>query len=109
MAQTKQSCFPKSNRGNIHVLVGAGGFIAVPSNPVTPVPVEVEQHGIELDMGMLLHTIPHLQQFCRPVGFALRSGLLDSPYHVIIRGAVTTLSYMDISYSLHWELWYKKL
>ena len=62
MAQAEQSCFPKSNRSNVHVLVGAGGFIAVPSHPVIAVPVKVKQHGIEPDMGMLLHTLPDPQQ-----------------------------------------------
>lgn len=68
MAQAKQPCFPKGYRGNVHVLVGACGFVAVPAHAVTAVPVEVEQHGIELNTGMLLHALPDLKQLCRPVG-----------------------------------------
>lgn len=39
VTQTEQACFPKSRRCDVHVFIAAAGFIAVPSNAVTAVPV----------------------------------------------------------------------
>jgi hypothetical protein len=84
MTQTEWSSFPEGHRSNIHVFVGAGGFIAVPADPVTAILVEIVQYNIKFNIGMLLHTLADLKQFCGQSGSALRSGLLVSLYHVVI-------------------------
>ena len=68
MAQTKESCFPESHRCDVHVLVATGGFIAVPSNNVNTIPLEIKKDGIKINIGMLLHTLPDLKELDRPVG-----------------------------------------
>jgi len=62
MAQPEKPCFAKNYRSDVHFLVDAGGFIAVPAHTVSAVPVEIKQHGIKFNTGMLLHTFPDLEQ-----------------------------------------------
>jgi hypothetical protein len=69
VTQAKQACFPESHRCDVHILVAAaGGFITVPAHPVTSIPVQIKQHCIKFNMGMLLYALPDIKEFDWPVG-----------------------------------------
>ena len=68
MAQTKQTGFTKGHRSDVHIFVAGCSFIAVPSDTVSAVPVEIKEHRVKTDLRLIFNPLPDLQQFFRPVG-----------------------------------------
>lgn len=95
MPKPEWPCLPKSYRCNARVLSDHMLLVRMPRDTVIAIAVKIKQHSVKFD-ACFLCTFSRNSDSTSVHGNALSPASSCSPYQAIIRGAVTTLSYIGI-------------